>query len=154
MEEKEAIAENLLLVTRRAAPVAKAISTVISRTDIPGEIAVQFVDLYPEWEPDKVWYAGIVLQYQGNLYRVAQKHTSQAQYPPGAGDESLYTPIHIDQETGYDEWQQPTGAHDAYDKGTIVLDTSDGNLYKSKIDGNVWGPPHTQPAYWEIYNEE
>lgn len=151
--DKEAIAENLRLVTRREAPVSKAISAIIARTDIPAKEAVDFIDLYPEWQPGKTYYARTVLQYQGELYRVAQKHVSTEEHPPGCSDQSLYTPIHVDPETGYDEWQQPTGSHDAYSAGTIVLDTNDGNLYKSKIDGNVWGPPHTQPAYWELYTE-
>lgn len=151
MDERDAIAENLRIVTRRAAPTAKAISAIIARTDIPGEEAVEFIDLYPEWQPDKRYYAGTVLQHEGNLYRVAQKHVSSEEHPPGCSDQSLYTPIHVDPETGYDEWQQPTGAHDAYSEGTIVLDASDGNLYRSKVDGNTWGPPHQYPSLWELY---
>lgn len=36
------------------------------------------------------------------------------------------------------EWVQPTGAHDAYAKGSQV--THNGEKYVSKIDANVWEP--------------
>ena len=36
------------------------------------------------------------------------------------------------------EWVQPTGAHDAYSKGSQV--THNGERYVSKIDANVWEP--------------
>lgn len=36
------------------------------------------------------------------------------------------------------EWVQPTGAHDAYAKGSQV--THNGERYVSQIDANVWEP--------------
>lgn len=36
------------------------------------------------------------------------------------------------------EWVQPTGAHDAYAKGSQV--THNGKRYVSEIDANVWEP--------------
>ena len=36
------------------------------------------------------------------------------------------------------EWVQPTGAHDAYAKGSQV--THNGERYVSRIDANVWEP--------------
>ena len=71
------------------------------------------------------------------------------------GVESIYTHITVDEETGYETWQQPTGAHDAYPKDKIVKDPNDGQLYKSTFNGaNVWGPPSASPDYWELYVEE
>ena len=46
------------------------------------------------------------------------------------------------------EWVQPTGAHDAYNKGDKVTFT-DGKVYVSVIDGNVWSPL-VYPAGWQI----
>ena len=46
------------------------------------------------------------------------------------------------------EWMQPTGAHDAYMIGDKVIYT-DGNIYKSLIDNNVWSPD-VYPNGWEI----
>ena len=44
------------------------------------------------------------------------------------------------------EWIQPTGAHNAYAKGTKV--TFNGKRYTSKIAANVWAPD-VYPAGWE-----
>lgn len=48
----------------------------------------------------------------------------------------------------YPEWVQPTGAHDAYNKGDIV--SHGGKLYQSTIDGNIWAPD-AYPAGWTVY---
>lgn len=103
--------------------------------------------LVPEWAVGVAYEAKQVIKYEGELYRIAQKHTAQEQYKPGAGTESLYT--HITQSGGYDVWQQPTGAHDAYSKGTRVwYPTADSTLYESLIDGNTWRPDE-YPAGWK-----
>lgn len=44
------------------------------------------------------------------------------------------------------DWAQPTGAHDAYQKGDKVR--YNGNVYESLIDGNVWSPD-AYPAGWQ-----
>lgn len=53
----------------------------------------------------------------------------------------------------YDEWIQPTGAHDAYQAGDIV--TYEGQAWISKIDANTTVPDGDEPhnRYWEPYNE-
>jgi hypothetical protein len=43
-------------------------------------------------------------------------------------------------------WVQPTGAHDAYQKGDKVR--YNGNVYESLVDGNVWSPD-AYPAGWQ-----
>lgn len=40
--------------------------------------------------------------------------------------------------SNWPEWVQPTGAHDAYAKGSQV--THNGERYVSQIDANVWEP--------------
>lgn len=47
----------------------------------------------------------------------------------------------------YEEWKQPTGAHDAYKEGDPVM--YKGVLYRSKINGNVWSP-EAYPDAWEV----
>lgn len=37
-----------------------------------------------------------------------------------------------------DDWKQPTGAHDAYNKGDKVK--HGGYVWTSDIDGNIWEP--------------
>ena len=51
----------------------------------------------------------------------------------------------------YPAWVQPTGAHDAYNTGDIVM--YNGTAYRSTIDGNVWSPD-AYPQGWEVYTTE
>ena len=46
-----------------------------------------------------------------------------------------------------EEFKQPTGAHDAYMNGDMVV--YNGKIYKSIIDNNVWSPD-TYPNGWEV----
>ena len=82
------------------------------------------------------------------LYKVAQTHTSQADWTPDITP-ALFTPIGLTEE-GYPVWAQPTGEHDAYNTGDIV--SYNDTLYISTIDGNVWSPD-AYPAGWEVYAE-
>lgn len=124
--------------------------------DLDDAEALKVPALYPEWIAGETYKAKQIIRYKGELYRLAQDTVSSDVYPPDAeGVESIYTHITVDEETGYETWQQPTGAHDAYPKDKIVKDPNDGKLYKSTFDGaNVWGPPSASPDYWELYVEE
>ena len=118
------------------------------------EQALEISTVYPAWEAGKAYAQGDIITYGVNdvgdphLYRVVQAHTSQADWIP-SGTNALYTPIGLTDD-GYPVWSQPTGAHDAYNKGDIV--DYNGTLYKSTIDGNVWAPD-AYPGGWEIYTE-
>ena len=130
---------------------------MLARASAPSMTDAQLLSiplLFEPWEAGRDYQAGEVLRMDGELYRVAQDHTSQAQWVPGAtGTESLYTHITVDPETGYDVWQRPTGAHDAYDTGDRVLyPDADGKVYESTIDGNVWSPEE-YPQGWKEVSE-
>ncbi|WP_278563065.1 carbohydrate-binding protein [Collinsella tanakaei] len=108
--------------------------------------AMSIPSLFPEWKVGAEYEARQVIRYEGELYRIAQEHTAQEQYKPGTGTESLYA--HITQSSGYDVWQQPSGAHDAYQKGTRVwYPTANSALFESLIDGNTWSPDE-YPQGW------
>lgn len=116
------------------------------------EQAMEVATVYPTWEVGHAYAVGDIFSCGVNevgdpqLYRVVQQHTSQADWVPGAGTESLYDAFGLNEE-GYPVWSQPTGAHDAYNTGDIV--DYNGTLYKSTIDGNVWSP-EAYPAGWEL----
>lgn len=118
------------------------------------EQAMEVVAIYDPWEVGKRYAVGEFLTYGKNgvgdpqLYKVAQTHTSQADWAPN-NTVSLYTAIGLD-DSGYPVWAQPTGAHDAYNKGDIV--NYNGVLYESLIDGNVYSPD-AYPAGWAVYAE-
>lgn len=117
--------------------------------------AMEVATVYPAWGEGVTYAQGDLLTYGVNdvgdpqLYRVAQGHTSQADWLPSEVP-ALYTPIGLTQE-GYAVWSQPTGAQDAYNTGDIV--NYNGTLYKSLIDGNVWAPD-AYPAGWEVYTPD
>lgn len=107
----------------------------------------------------ETWVVGMnckkdhIVRYDGELYRIGQDHTAQEQWKPGdKGTTALYSHINITEE-GYEVWKAWDGVSGIYKKDQIVEDPENGLLYKSKIDNNVWGPPHTTPDYWELYVE-
>lgn len=118
------------------------------------EKAMEIPAVFDPWQIGKDYKTGDFFTYGVNgvgdpqLYKVAQDHTSQADWKPGEAP-ALYTAIGLD-DSGYPVWAQPTGAHDAYNTGDIV--NYNGTLYKSLIDGNVYSPD-SYPAGWEVYTE-
>ena len=115
------------------------------------EQAMEVATMYDPWHEGKTYAVGEYFTYGINavgdpqLYKVNQAHTAQLSWLPDQ-TASLYTPIGLD-EGGYPIWSQPTGAHDAYNKGDIV--NYNGVLYKSLMDGNTYSP-EAYPAGWEI----
>ena len=116
--------------------------------------AMEVATIYDPWEIGKAYAVGEFLTYGVNsvgdpqLYKVVQAHTSQADWRPVVTP-ALYVAIGLD-EQGYPVWSQPTGSHDAYNKGDIV--NYNGALYQSLIDGNVYSPLD-YPAGWAVYTE-
>ena len=115
------------------------------------EQAMEVATIYDLWVVGKSYSVGEFITYGENdvgdpqLYKVAQAHTSQADWTPD-NTPALYVAIGLDEE-GYPVWSQPTGAHDAYNKGDIV--DYNGTLYESLIDGNVYSPD-AYPAGWKV----
>ena len=114
------------------------------------EQALEIAAVYPVWEANHAYQVGDIISYGVNsvgdpqLYKVVQAHTSQADWTPDATP-ALYDASGLD-ESGYPLWTQPSGAHDAYNRGDIV--NYNGNLYESLMDGNVWSPD-VYPAGWQ-----
>ena len=142
--DKDRIASNIKMVTARVLGTIEAVPSIIMRSGFDDADALAYSKLYPKFEEliGKTLEPDYILQYNGELYRVAQQTTATEIYLPGAtGTESLYTHISIDPETGYVEWHQPLGAHDAYSQGDIVK--HNGKLWISTVAGeksNVWEP--------------
>ena len=121
---------------------------------ITEEQAMEVATVFPAYVVGKSYAVGDRFTYGTNavgdpqLYKVAQAHTSAAEWQPDATP-ALYTPIGLN-ESGYPVWSKPTGAHDAYNMGDIV--DYNGTLYKSLIDGNVYSPDE-YAAGWEVVSE-
>lgn len=118
------------------------------------EKALVVATVFDPWEAGRAYATGDFVTYGENavgdpqLYKVAQPHTSQTDWLPDKTP-ALYTPIGLD-DSGYPVWSQPTGSHDAYNKGDVV--NYNGTLYKSLMDGNTFSPD-AYPDGWELYTE-
>jgi hypothetical protein len=93
------------------------------------------------WQENVSYQIGDIVEHNGSEYKCIQDHTSQADYSP-KDSVSLWRLLSSGEE--YPEWEQPTGAHDAYGSGQIV--SKNGVNYKSNIDANTYDP--------EVYNDE
>lgn len=145
--EKEAI-------RREQVQTAVVLLVQSSAKTLSDEQALSVPLLFEEWVVGKEYEKDYIVQYGDDIYRIGQDHTSQKQWKPGdEGTTALYSLIKID-ESGYEEWKAFDGVSGIYALDQIVKDPSDGKLYKSKIASNVWGPPHLNPDFWELYEAE
>ena len=93
--------------------------------------------IYPEWDFNGYdYFAGERVTYNGEYYRCIQNHKSQADWTPDTAV-SLWVKI-ANPSQEYPEWVQPTGAHDAYNKGDKV--SHNDKHWISDIDANVYEP--------------
>ena len=131
-------------------PTIRKVAEIVAQM-FTEEQALQVRDIFNSFAVGVTYTEGTYFIYDGNLYKANQTHKSQAQWLPGTvGTESLYTKVTLN-ESGYPVWKQPTGAHDAYNKGDVV--EYNGELYISRIDGNTYSPD-AYPDGWEKYIEE
>ena len=91
----------------------------IRAAELDDGTASTVADLFAEWSVGTYYARGTrIANGKGNLYRVEQDHTSQADWLI-SGTPSLYTPLGVTEEdpAAICLWRQPLGAHDAYPKG-------------------------------------
>ena len=122
--EQEAV---LLLAKRQAAALSDEEAALVGA-------------LFPEWKAGTAYTAGErISDAAGNLYRVVQDHTSQADWSMEDAP-ALYTPLGVTTEDpeAIPEWVQPAGTHDASQTGDRVR--YQGKVYESTVDNNVWEP--------------
>lgn len=96
--------------------------------------AESVTDLFPLWESNVAYAVGDRRQYDSLLYRCVQAHTSQDGWEPPAVP-ALWVRTSTEE---WPEWIQPSGAHDAYEKGAKV--SHNGKHWVSEVDSNVWEP--------------
>ena len=109
--------------------------------------ALEVIDLYDEWAVNKQVYAGNRIQFEGKLYKVLQDHTTQADWTPDV------TPaLYVEVGYGYREIKDGMLSTEAFAKGEIGWYQKKDNLWKSKLDANVYTPV-TYPDGWEKYEE-
>ena len=115
---------------------AQAVRTVLNLATsfLNDDQAETVTILFEEWQTDTKYEVGDRRQYKGLLYRCVQAHTSQSDWTP---DKTPALWVRTWAEP-FPEWVQPTGAHDAYAKGSHV--SHNGKHWESDIDANTYEP--------------
>lgn len=92
-----------------------------------------------QWVANITCASGDIVAFNGLLYKCVQGHTTQSDWTPDITP-ALWANLGVseDKPTAIPVWVQPTGAQDAYTKGTIV--THNGKTWTNSIDANVWEP--------------
>lgn len=108
---------------------------VRASVSLDDESALQGIELFPLWKTNTAYAIGDRIRYDDVLYKCVQTHTSQSDWTPDLTP-ALWVEVSIEE---FPEWHQPTGAHDAYNKGDKV--SHNGKHWQSTIDANVYEPP-------------
>lgn len=98
------------------------------------EAALTAVELFPAWAAGNAYAIGDRVRYNGALYKCVQAHTGQVDWTPDATP-ALWVAVSVN---AWPEWVQPSGAHDAYNRGDKV--SYHGKRYICTADANVYAP--------------
>lgn len=120
-------------MTRGKAKQLRALIESLALT-LDDTTALTGIELFPAWITDTAYVVGSRIQYNGVLYKCVQAHTSQANWTPDATP-ALWVIVSIEE---WPEWIQPTGAHNAYDKGAKV--SHNDKHWVSTINANTYEP--------------
>lgn len=117
----------------QAKKIRQAINTfAANQTD---ETLIDNKVAFPLWSGKSITLnIGDIVQYDDDIYRVVQQHTTQIDWTP-VNTPALFVRISLEE---YPEWIQPTGAQDAYNKGDKCK--HNGKKWISDVDANVWEP--------------
>lgn len=108
--------------------------------------------LVEEWAPG-AYKVGDVRNFAGQTWRCCQDHdsTETPDWTPSAAP-SLWAVYHAADPAHARPWVVPTGAHDAYQAGEVMVWT-DGKTYLCRQDNTVHDPSEL-PEAWEVLASE
>lgn len=125
-----------------------------SAGDLSGTEIVACEDLLPAWTKagpngDGSHEVGEACTHNGQSWRCCQAHNTNnnPDIVPG-NSPAQWAPYHTTDPTNAKAFIQPTGAHDAYQKGECCLWT-DGKVYRSIMEGANAYSPEAYPQGWE-----
>lgn len=98
------------------------------------ETALEMIELFPRWDVGLEVKVDERYQYNGDLYKCVQAHTTEEGWTPDITP-ALWTKVSLDE---WPEWVQPTGVQDAYELGAKVSHNE--KHWISTVDANVWEP--------------
>lgn len=135
--------------------IKSILKTITLAKDLSQDQKEEILSQYEEYKIGKEYKVKDKFTFDGKIYEVIQEHRSQTTWIPSSTP-SLYTEflnVKIKDEAGNTsevvaEFRQPTGAHDAYNKGDKVL--FNGKVYQSKIDSNTFSPDQYADGWEEV----
>ena len=100
--------------------------------------ALNGMELFEAWMPEKDYVKGQRVRYGGKLYRlIPETHHSQANWTPDLTP-AIWARL-ADPAVEWPEWVQPLGAEDAYPVGAKV--SHNGKHWLNTYgNGNIWEP--------------
>ncbi|MDU7164166.1 MAG: sugar-binding protein [Anaerococcus vaginalis] len=135
--------------------IKTAFETLVLSKDLSKEQKENILNQYKPYQIGKNYEENEKFTYKDKVYEVIQAHTSQTTWLPEATPALYreYLNVEIKNQDGsktevVKEFIQPTGAHDAYNKGDKVL--FKGKIYKSKIDANTFSPEQFADGWEEV----
>ena len=152
--DTNAIANNIMNLTRNMAAISSVLPSIVMRANLNDAEAIKYKNLYPEWTVGETYELGWIVSYEGELYRIGQPSitASETHLPGATGTESIYSHIKVDEE-GYEYWKEWDGITGLYDVGDIVRDPEDEQLYICISPNCTYGPPHSVPSFWKLYEK-
>lgn len=152
-EVKNALEETKEIVAKQNEDL-KGLIGIIYAGSLTDEQRASINSIYPTWAEGTAYKKDDIVNYDNNLYKIVQDHTSQADWKPSATP-AIYTPyLNVTVETDEGEveiindYKQPTGGHDAYQKGDKIM--FNGKTYVSTIDNNVYSPTDYPQGWAEL----
>ena len=94
-QQAKQTAEEAAQGAQQNASQARLTAMLINTYDLSDEQALQVKDLYPAWSEliGQTLQKDFKLQHDGQLYKVLQEHTAQADWVPGVDTASLYAVV-------------------------------------------------------------
>lgn len=115
--------------------IKNSVANMVRRDIITGGQYDKLISIHSEFTIGSAYIKDEIVRYNGNIYEVIQGHTSQSDWTPDSTP-SLFKKV-VPRGV-IPNWSQPTGAHDAYSLGYIVLHQN--KIWESTVDGNTWKP--------------
>lgn len=135
--------------------IKTAFETLVLSKDLNKEQKDNILNQYKPYQVGKNYEENEKFTYKDKVYEVIQAHRSQTTWLPESTPNLYkeYLNVEIKNQDGSTtevvaEFKQPTGAHDAYNKGDKVL--FKGKIYQSKIDANTFSPEQFADGWEEV----
>lgn len=106
----------------------------IAREKLPDDIALETIDLYPSWAPNKELKINDRIKFNNHLYKVIQAHTTQSDWQPDIAL-TLFSPIDMVNSGTLDK-PIIAAIGMTYFKDKYYLDETDNKIYLCIRDDN------------------